>query len=124
MASVLDAVIETTKALTSAPAKKTAETAKIQVEAKAGSSAPTETKAAEPEDKMGQQISDTCKTTEQDMAEKAKFLVPETLVEDIDYIVRHALGKNIWRRNLGGQTLCPKTEIFEGGLRVQWYQRR
>jgi hypothetical protein len=41
MASVLDVVIETTKALTPAPAKKTAEAAKIQVEAKAGPSAPT-----------------------------------------------------------------------------------
>jgi hypothetical protein len=41
MASVLDAVIETMKALTPAPTKKTAEAAKIQVEAKVGPSAPT-----------------------------------------------------------------------------------
>jgi hypothetical protein len=87
MASVLDAVIETTKALTPAPTKKTVEAAKIQVESKAGPSAPTETKAAEPEDKVDQQISDTGKTTEQDMAEKAKSLVPEALTEDTDYIV-------------------------------------
>jgi hypothetical protein len=42
---VLDAVIETTKALTPAPApaKKTAEGAEIQIEAKAGPSACTET---------------------------------------------------------------------------------
>jgi hypothetical protein len=95
MASVLDAVIEATKALTPAPAKKTAEDAKIQVEAKVGPSALTETKAAEPEDKVGQQISDTGKTTEHDMAEKAKSLVPEALVGDIDYIVRHASGKKL-----------------------------
>jgi hypothetical protein len=95
MASVLDTVIETTKALTPAPTKKVAEAAKIQVEAKAGPSAPTETKAAEPEDKVGQQISDTSKTTEQDMAEKEKSLVLEALVEDIDYIVRHASGKKL-----------------------------
>jgi hypothetical protein len=41
MASVLEAVIETTKALTPAPTKKAAEAAKNQVEAKAGPSAPT-----------------------------------------------------------------------------------
>jgi hypothetical protein len=95
MASVLDAVIETMKALTPAPAKKTAEAAKIQVKAKVGPSAPTETKACEPEDKVDQQISDTGKTIEQDMAEKAKSLVLEALAEDTDYIVRHASGKKL-----------------------------
>jgi hypothetical protein len=40
-----------------------------------------------PEDKVGQQISDTGKTTEQDMAEKAKSPVPKALAEYIDYIV-------------------------------------
>jgi hypothetical protein len=95
MASVLDEVIETTKALTPAPTKKAAEAAKIQEEAKAEPSAPTETKAAASEDKVSQQISDTNKTTEQGMAEKAKSPVPEALVEDIDYIVRHASGKKL-----------------------------
>jgi hypothetical protein len=52
MASVLDAVIETMKALTPAPTKKAAEAAKYQVEAKARPSAPTETKAAVPDDKV------------------------------------------------------------------------
>jgi hypothetical protein len=87
MASVLDAVIETTKALTLAPTKKVAEAAKSQVEAEARPSAPTESKAAVPEDKVGQQISDTGNTTEQNMAEKAKSHVLEALNEDIDYIV-------------------------------------
>jgi hypothetical protein len=48
-----------------------------------------------PEDMVGQQISDTDKTIEQDMAEKGKSPVPEALVEDIDYIVRHASGKKL-----------------------------
>jgi hypothetical protein len=87
MASVLDAVIETMKALTPAPAKKTAEAAKVQVKAKSRPSLPTETKATEPEDKVDQQISDTSKTTEQDMVEKAESLVLEALAEDTDYIV-------------------------------------
>jgi hypothetical protein len=44
MASVLDAVLETTKALRPDPTKKIAKAAKVQAEAKAGPSAPIETK--------------------------------------------------------------------------------
>jgi hypothetical protein len=95
MASVLDAVIETTKALTPTSTKKVAEAAKNQVKAEVGPSASTKTKATVPEDKVGQQISDTGKTTEQDVTEKAKSHVPEALDEDIDYIVRHASGKKL-----------------------------
>jgi hypothetical protein len=50
MASVLDAVIETTKALSLAP-KKIVEATKVQAEAKAGPTVPIETKSATPEDK-------------------------------------------------------------------------
>jgi hypothetical protein len=95
MASILDAVIETTKALTPTSTKKVAEAAKNQVEAEAGPSAPTKTKATVPEDKVGQQISDTNKTIEQDVTEKAKSHVPKALAKDIDYIVRHASGKKL-----------------------------
>jgi hypothetical protein len=104
MDSVLDAVIETTKTLTPAPTKKAAEAAKNQVEAEVGPSASTKAKVVVPEDKMSQQSSNTGKTIEQDMAEKAKSPVPEALVEDIDYIVPHASGKiylkkKSWRPN-------------------------
>jgi hypothetical protein len=95
MASVLDAVIETTKALTPASTKKTAEAAKNQIEAEAGPSAPTKTKTAVPQDKVGQQSSDTGKMIEQVVTEKAKSPVPEALAEDTDYIVRHASGKKL-----------------------------
>jgi hypothetical protein len=95
MASVLDAVVETTKALTPASTKKTAEAAKNQVEAEAGPSAPTKTKAVVPEDKVGQQSSDTGKTTEQVVTEKAKSPVLEALAEDTDYFVQHASGKKL-----------------------------
>jgi hypothetical protein len=54
MASALDAVLETTKALSPAPTKKIAEAAKVQAEAEAGPSTPTETKAIAPEDKDDQ----------------------------------------------------------------------
>jgi hypothetical protein len=102
MANVLDAVIETTKALTPAPAKKTAEAAKIQVKAKAGPPAPTETKAVAPEDKTDQQASDAVTAKGQNMAEKEKSPAPKATVEDADYIYRHASGKS-----------CPKKKFWK-----------
>jgi hypothetical protein len=95
MTSVLDAVIETTKALTPASTKKTAEDAKNQVEVEARPSAPTKPKTAVPEDKVGQQSSDTDEMTEQVVTEKAKSPVPEALAEDTNYIVQHALVKKL-----------------------------
>jgi hypothetical protein len=95
MASVLDAVIETTKALTPASAKKTTEAAKNQVEAEGGPSVPTKSKTTVPEDKVGKQSSDTGKMTDQVVTERAKSHVPEALAEDTDYIVRHASGKKL-----------------------------
>jgi hypothetical protein len=89
MASVLDAVLETTKALSPAPTRKIAEAAKVQAKAKAGPSVSTETKAVVPEDKADQQ------TSGQSMAEKAKSPVPEAPVEDVDYIFRHASRKKL-----------------------------
>jgi hypothetical protein len=65
MASVLDAVIETTKVLTPAPTKKTI---------KAGPSVPTKTKAVVPE---GQQCSDTDKMTKKVMTKKQNLLSPK-----------------------------------------------
>ena len=54
MASMLDAVLETTKSLSLASTKKIAEAAKVQAKAEAGPSTPTETKAIAPEDKDDQ----------------------------------------------------------------------
>ena len=95
MASVLDAVLETTKALSPASTKKIVEAAKVQAEAEAGPLAPIETKAVVPEDEVDQQTSNTSAATEQEMEEKAKSPIPKALVEDIDYIVRHASGKKL-----------------------------
>jgi hypothetical protein len=86
MASLLDAVLETTKALSPAPSKKIVEATKVQTkaetgqaEAKAGQteaktrpSMPSEAKAVMPEIQTDQQTSDTILTTWQDMAERAK----------------------------------------------------
>jgi hypothetical protein len=65
MSSVLDAVMETTKALTPAPIKKVTEAIKIQAEAKVGPSVPIETKPTAPEDKAEQQTPDTGKAAGQ-----------------------------------------------------------
>jgi hypothetical protein len=98
MASVLDAVMETTKALSPAPTKKIAKAVKVQVEAKARPSVSIKTKVVASKDKAEQQTSDTVMTAGQDMMEKAKSPAPEALDEDVDYIIRHALGKKYPRK--------------------------
>jgi hypothetical protein len=111
MANVLDAVLETTKALSPAPTKKIAEAAKAQAEAKtgqakteatktqaeaeAGPSAPSETKAVTSEVQVDQQTSDTILPARQDMAERAKSPAFEAQDEATDYICRHALRKKL-----------------------------
>jgi hypothetical protein len=93
MANVLDAVLETTKALSPAPTKKIAEAAKAQteaetgqaeakatktqVEAEAGPSAPIAVKPAVPEEKMAGQIA----------SKKTETPAPEALIENVDYII-------------------------------------
>jgi hypothetical protein len=68
---VLDAIMETTKALTPAPSKKVAEAATAQAEAEAGPSVPSETKPVAPEDKAEQQTLDTSMTEGQVVTEKS-----------------------------------------------------
>jgi hypothetical protein len=75
-------------------------------------------KAAAPEDKTEQQTSDTGMMAGQSIIEEAKSPAPEASTEDVDYIIRHASGKNIQRRNLRSQTLRPEAKISEGGLSV------
>jgi hypothetical protein len=77
MASVLDAVMKTTKALTPTPILKIAEVAKVQAEAKAGPVVLIETKAVGAEDKADQQTSDTSMAAGQGMVEKAKSPAPK-----------------------------------------------
>jgi hypothetical protein len=95
MDNVLDAVLETTKALSPSPIKKITETAKVQAKVEAEPAAPIKTKAVAPEDKTDQQASDADMAKGQDTAEKAKSPAPEAAVEDVDYIYRHASGKKL-----------------------------
>jgi hypothetical protein len=100
MANVLDAVLETTKAMSPAPTKKIVEAAKAQAEtetgkaeteatktqdeAKARPSAPITAKPAAPEEKTAGQIA----------PEKIETPAPEAPIENVDYIFRHASGRN------------------------------
>jgi hypothetical protein len=93
MASVLDAIMETTKALTPAPIKKVTEAVKGLVEDEAEPS-PIEAKAATPEDKADQQTSDTSMTTEQDMAEKAKSPAPKPQPKLLITFIHMLRGRN------------------------------
>jgi hypothetical protein len=102
MASVLDAVMETTKALSPAPAKKIAEAVKVQAEAEAeaGRSAPIKTKVVVPKDKADQQTSDTGMAVGQGMIENSKSSASEAPAEDVDYIVRHASWKKLFEEEI------------------------
>jgi hypothetical protein len=86
MASVLDVVVETTRALTPAPVKKVAE---------AGPSVPAETKLVATEQKAEEESPDISVALEKNVAKEAKSPAPEALSEDLDYIIRHASGKRL-----------------------------
>jgi hypothetical protein len=114
MASILDAVMEITKALTPAPIKKVTEVAKGQAKAEAEPTMPIETKAIAPEDKDDQQTLDTGMTAGQGMTEKAKSPAPEA---PVDYIYRHAPGKKLSEEEiLEGRHYAQKLKYPKGAL--------
>jgi hypothetical protein len=93
MANVLDAVLETTKALSPSPTKKIAEVAKAQAEAETGQVEAEATKA-QAEAEAGPAVSEE-KTAGQIAPEKIETPAPEAPTENVDYIIRHALGKKL-----------------------------
>jgi hypothetical protein len=96
MASVLDAVMESTRALTPAPAKKVAKTVTARVETEVGPSVPVEAKSATTEQRAEQESPDTGMALEKkDAPGKAKSPTPEAPSEDLDFIIRHASGKKL-----------------------------
>jgi hypothetical protein len=117
MASMLDAVMEATKALTPAPIKKIAEAVKVQAEAEVGPSVPIETKPAAPEDKAEQQTPDTGKAAGQIVTDKAEAPAPEAPSKDINYIIRHASGKKLSEEEvLEAKYYAHKLKYPEGAL--------
>jgi hypothetical protein len=124
MANVLDAVLETTKALSPAPAKKVAQTeaksqaeaetglaeagaTQAQADAKAGPSMPTEMGLANPKEKMTEQIA----------SEKIEASAPEASNKSIDYIIRHASGKELSQEEMvEARHYAQKLKYLKGAL--------
>jgi hypothetical protein len=86
MASVLDAVTETTRSLTHAPAKKAAEAITAHAGTEAGPSVPEEEEPAATEQRA-KEFSDTSMAVEKDVAEKTKSPAPKASSEGLDFIV-------------------------------------
>jgi hypothetical protein len=96
MASVLDAVLESTRASTPAPAKETVEAATVRVETEVVPSVPTEAEPAEIEQRTKQGYLDVGLALEKkDAPEKVKYPISKAPSEDLDFIIRHASGKRL-----------------------------
>jgi hypothetical protein len=95
MASVLDAIIETPKALTPSPAKKVAEAATAGAETEVVPSVSVEMKPTATEEGAEQESLGFGITTEKEIVEEAKSPSPEALSENFDFIIRHASGKRL-----------------------------
>jgi hypothetical protein len=95
MASVLDAVMETTRSLTPTPVKKVVEAVTTRAETGAGPSVPAEAEPAATEQRVEQEFRDASIALEKNVAKKAKSPAPEAPSKDLDYIIRHALGKRL-----------------------------
>jgi hypothetical protein len=94
MASVLDAVMETTRALTPAPTKKVVEANTARAETEVGPSVPAEAEPAATE-QIAEEFPDTSMVVEKNVAEKTKSPAPKASSEGLDFIVRHASGKRL-----------------------------
>jgi hypothetical protein len=96
MASVLDAFMETTSALTPTPMKKVAEAATARVETEAGPSVPAEAEPTETKQRDVQESSNAGLALEKKVVPgKAKSAIPEAPSEDCNFIIRHAFGKRL-----------------------------
>jgi hypothetical protein len=100
-ASMLDAVIETTKALTPAPAKKVAEAATAEAEAEVVPSVSVETKPAATEEGAEQESLGFGITMEKEIVEEAKSPGPEARSENLDFIIHHASRKRLFEGEIG-----------------------
>jgi hypothetical protein len=96
MASVLDAVLESTRASTLAPAKETVEAATACAEPKVGPSVPSEAEPAGTEQRTKQGSSGAGLVLEkEDAPKKIESSTPEAPSEELDFIIRHASGKRL-----------------------------
>jgi hypothetical protein len=96
MASVLDAVMESTRASTPTLTKETAEAATARAEPEAGPSVPIETEPAGTERSVEQGPSDIGLVPEkEDTPKKIESPTPEAPSEGLDFIIQHASGKRL-----------------------------
>jgi hypothetical protein len=97
MASMLDAVLESIRAPTPASAKEAAEAATTRVEVEAGPLVPIETgpvKTSEQDTEQGPSNA-TLILEKEGASKKIKFPTPEAFTEELDFIIRHASGKQL-----------------------------
>jgi hypothetical protein len=92
--------METTKALTPAPAKKVAEATTTQAEAEARPSVSAETKPTVTEEGAEQESLGIGIATEKEIAEEAKSPDPTTMFENLDFLIRHASGKRLYEAEI------------------------
>jgi hypothetical protein len=96
MASVMDAVLESTRASTPAPVKETVEAAAAHAEVEAGPSVPIETEPVGTGQIIEQGPSDVSLVLEkEDAPKKIKSPTPEASTEELEFIILHALGKKL-----------------------------
>jgi hypothetical protein len=123
MADVLDVVLETTKVLSPATAKKVAKATKTQAEAKTGQ-AETETAQVQIESEDGPSVpieteptAPEGKTTEQIAPKKIEVVAPEASNKGTDYILRHASRKELSQEEiLEAQHSAQKLKYLKGAL--------
>jgi hypothetical protein len=96
MASMLDGVLESTRASTPAPAKETTEATIVRAEVEAGPSVPIETEPTEARQSIEQEPSDVAPVLEkEDVPKKVESPTLEASTEELDFIIRHASGRKL-----------------------------
>jgi hypothetical protein len=96
MASVLDTVMESTRVSTPASTEETSEAIITRVEAEVGLAVPAKTRPVETVEKNTEQIPlDATPVLEKEGAPKVKSPTPETSTKELDFIIRHASGKQL-----------------------------
>jgi hypothetical protein len=97
MASVVDVVLESTRAPTPASTKEATEAATAHVEVEAGPSVPIETEHVQAFGQSTEQgPSDATLILEKEGAsKKIKYPIPEASTKELDFIIRHTSGKEL-----------------------------
>jgi hypothetical protein len=96
MASMLDVVLESTRASTPASEKEATEATTTRAEVEARPSVPIEIGPIETRQGIDQGPLDVALVLEkEDAPKKVEFPTPEASTEELDFIIRHALGKKL-----------------------------